>query len=352
MNFVTRFKNMILLTAAGLLVAIPPRLADAHNGGVVLQLQDNKIVVGHNDEVPGVPIDMTARAFTSLFRPELYGQDIPSFLTLFDAPAGTDRFPAGVNIYWDFLPMNANGVTSNLLYWNGQGTTVSSVNFGAVPQANVTMGLYNVTDGTTALVTGSPDMVAGDLLGYVDSPGSTLQMHRHNFFLLDDGDGGIPPTTVPEGVYLIAMQLRAEGYFTSEPFYIVPGTYELNSQSLEPLNAAFAWVRQNTDTLIRPGDYNFDGQVNAGDFTTWRSQYGSAGPFPINGDYADGTRDGTVNAADYVFWRKKLGAGSGSAAILSAPVPEPSVIILMAAVSVTLLVRRRCNSLVKRAHFV
>ena len=297
MNVATRIASMILLTAATLAIAISPRWASAHNGGVVVQLKNNKIVVGADTEEPGDLPDMTARVFQSLLRPDLYGQDIPSFLSLSAAPAGTDPLPPVTNVYWDFLPMTVNGVTSNLLYWNGQGTTVASVNFAAVPQAGVTMGLYNVTDGTSAAVSGTPDMVAGSLLGITEQAGSGLRMHRHNFFLLDDGDGGIPPTTVPEGIYLLAMQLRMNGYIASDPFYVVADTYNhFSTQLLDPLNAALAWANQRVDTLVLPGDYDFDGDVDAGDFAEWRSQYGSTGPFPINGDYADGTRDGTVNA--------------------------------------------------------
>jgi hypothetical protein len=334
----------MMFTAAFLAILISPRSASAHNGGVVVQLKNNKIVVGSDTEQPGDEPDMTARVFPSLFRPDLYGQDIPSFLSLSNAPAGTDPLPPVTNVYWDFLPMTVNGVTSNLLYWNGQGTTVASVNFGAVPQAGVTMGLYNVTDGTSALVSNTPDMVAGSLLGITEPAGSGLRMHRHNFFLLDDGDGGIPPTVVPEGIYLLAMQIRMDGYIASDPFYIVPDTFNhFSALGLDPLNAAMTWVSQRTDTLILNGDYDFDGDVDDADFAEWRGQYGSTGPFPIGGDYADGTRDGTVNAADYVFWRKYRNAGSGSGAGLStSSVPEPSSLMLCSIVAggVMLCVRR------------
>ena len=331
MNVATRIASLILFTAATLALAISPRLARAHNGGIVVQLKNNKIVVGADTEQPGDLPDMTARSFQSLLRPDLYGQDIPSFLSLSDAPAGTDPLPPVTNVYWDFLPMTVNGVTSNLLYWNGVGTTVASVHFGAVPKAGVTMGLYNVTDGTSALVSATPDMVAGSLLGITEAAGSGLRMHRHNFFLLDDGDGGIPPTTVPEGIYLLAMQLRMNGYIASDPFYVVADTYNhFSTQFLDPLNAALAWVGQNTDTLIRPGDYNFDGQVNAGDYATWRSQFGSAGPFPINGDFADGNRDGRVDAADYVYLRdRQAGSAVGTGGAAGAGVPEPTSMLFL-----------------------
>ena len=328
------------------------RLAYAHNGGIIVQLQNGKLVTGLDNEQPGGSPDMDERVFSSLLRPDLYGQDVPSFLSLSNPPPETDPLPPGTDIGWDFLPMTIGGVTSNLFYWDGQGTTLQDVEFGVVPQANVTLGIYNVTDNESALIDGSSDMIAGALLGTTDSTGSGLRLHRHNWFLLDDGDGGIPPTVVPEGIYLIALQLRMEGYMTSEPFFVVPGTYELISESLESLNAAVSWVQQNVDSLILDGDYNFDGKVDAFDYEAWRAQFGSTGPWPINGDYADGNRDGTVDAADFVVWRKHLGASAAinsSAANFAASngsalaaVPEPSILLTaLHAAAIAMLCRRQ-----------
>ena len=62
-----------------------------------------------------------------------------------------------------------------------------------------------------------------------------------------------------------------------------------------------------------PGDYDFDGDVDAADYPRWRSLYGNDISLDANAD-ADGNDDGVVDAADYVVWRKNLGrtAGSGS----------------------------------------
>jgi hypothetical protein len=352
MRILVRQKRMI---GMGVLVAsmmsAPSHWANAHFGGFLVQARDGYLITGFDSETPGgSDVDWNVRALGSLFSPSYYS-DLPSFLSLRDPPPGTQALPPATNIYWDFLPMTANGYTSNLLYWNGQGTTLADVRFGPVPipplATDVTMGIYNVTDGASAFVSDTPNMVAGALLGVTDNTGSGLRLHRHNYFLLDDGDGGIPPTNVAEGVYLIALQLRMPGFGTSRPFYVVPGTYQLIAQSLDSLNAAVAWVGQNADLLIRPGDYNFDGIVNQADHMTWMAQFGSSGPCPINGDCADGNRDGPINAADYVFWRKVAGGAGLSAGLpLGRPtyVPEPSSLMLTgwAAICVLSGLKPRC----------
>jgi hypothetical protein len=327
---VKKFSQMKIVLAALTVVCIVNSTVEAHNGGILIQGQDGKLILGLDSEAPGEPPQMGVYVESSLLRPTLYGQDLPSFLSLASPPAGTDALPEGTDIYWDFLPMTVDGVTSNLFYWDGEGTSVDDVQFGLVPQAGVTMGIYNITDSgnPSGSVDGSDQMVPGNLIGKTDSTGSGLRLHRHNFFLLDDGDGGIPPTVVPEGAYLIAIQLRMEGFITSDPFFVVAGTFELVSNSLESINAAVSWVDQNKDALILDGDYDFDGEVDADDYTAWRQQFGATGPFPIDGAYADGNGDGIVDAADYVVWRNNVSTSSAVAEANSTSIPEPSSSIL------------------------
>lgn len=345
MDFSNRVKQITLIgiVLTGMILISAP-WANAHFGGFIVQLQNGSLVIGQDSETPGGQPDWNTKAVGSLFAPEQYS-DLPSFLSLASAPAGTQALPPLASIYWDFLPMSTDGYTSNLLYWNGQG----SVDFGPVPippgATDVTLGIYNTTDvgNPSAIVSDTPDMVAGALLGVTNTVGSGLRLHRHNYFLLDDGDG-VAPTNIAEGVYLVALQLDMPGYGTSRPIFVVPGTYGLISQTggVTKLNTAVAWVNENAALLIRDGDYDFDGDVDTADYTTWMQQFGSTGPWPINGDFADGNRDTIVNAADYVLWRKFQGeGGAGSGAGLSGSVPEPSLLTLFGGTAAALLLLRK-----------
>jgi CSLREA domain-containing protein len=65
-----------------------------------------------------------------------------------------------------------------------------------------------------------------------------------------------------------------------------------------------------------PGDYNFDGVVNAGDYTVWRNTLGATNDLRADGSGEEfGVPDGVVDELDYAFWKAnfgnvlKLGAG-------------------------------------------
>lgn len=85
------------------------------------------------------------------------------------------------------------------------------------------------------------------------------------------------------------------------------------------------------------GDYNFDGKVDAADYTVWRDTSGQSGA----GLPADGNGDGTVNEADYLLWTSNYGATAQFSGAVS--VPEPTCVciaLLAAALSTTLRARR------------
>jgi hypothetical protein len=90
--------------------------------------------------------------------------------------------------------------------------------------------------------------------------------------------------------------------------------------------------------LAVDGDYNSDHHVDQQDYSVWRIVFGSR-TFPM----ADGNHNGVVDAGDYTVWRDHLGTslGSGGAATLVSPVPEPSA-ALMSATAFTLLAEWMC----------
>ena len=86
----------------------------------------------------------------------------------------------------------------------------------------------------------------------------------------------------------------------------------------------------SVDELALPvGDYNFDGVVDAADYTVWRDSLGST----TIAD-ADGNGDGTVDQADYDLWANAMSAPAASS------VPEPSTALLLSAGIVSAIRRR------------
>jgi hypothetical protein len=73
-----------------------------------------------------------------------------------------------------------------------------------------------------------------------------------------------------------------------------------------------------------PGDFNFDGSVDAADYVVFRKEFGAiVSPFSS----PDGNGDGVVNAADYGVWRANFGKD------LHSSEPAGSVVASAAAVS-------------------
>ncbi len=83
------------------------------------------------------------------------------------------------------------------------------------------------------------------------------------------------------------------------------------------------------------GDYNGNGVVDVGDYTTWKNSYGS-----VENLAADGNSDGVVDLADYTVWRDAFaGVPNGYAA--GASVPEPSGWLLMVLAGLLSVARSR-----------
>ncbi len=101
------------------------------------------------------------------------------------------------------------------------------------------------------------------------------------------------------------------------------------------LEVDFDNVRLSTAPAV-VGDYNFNGTVDAADYTIWRDTLNQTG----DGLAADGNNDGTVNQADHTFWANRFG-NTASGETETTSVPEPSSALLLFAAMGMLVVRRR-----------
>jgi len=121
---------------------------------------------------------------------------------------------------------------------------------------------------------------------------------------------------------------------TSPGQYFVRVTGSTDSVQLYQLNL----VAQAMLSVL-PGDYNHDGIVDAADYAVWRDSLGESGPNLA----ADGNGNGVVDNADYNVWKTNFGATSGSGTLVAvSTVPEPaSATLLLLAVSLLLVARRR-----------
>ena len=98
-------------------------------------------------------------------------------------------------------------------------------------------------------------------------------------------------------------------------------------------------IRQIVGPARIPGDYNYDGVVDAADYDVWASAFGIV--VPVAGLAADGNADGMVDAADYTIWRDALTTGAGST--FQSSVPEPSSLTIFLVILSLIGYRYRCS---------
>jgi Dockerin type I domain len=103
-----------------------------------------------------------------------------------------------------------------------------------------------------------------------------------------------------------------------------------------------AWAHQ-----LPWADFNGDGQVDAGDYATWRQNFGAT---VTPGGDGDANGDGIVDSVDYTFWRGQLGQSDGMSSLTSSQVPEPGslVTILIAVVCCWAILPMQVQSLTKK----
>ncbi|MGD9634663.1 MAG: cellulase family glycosylhydrolase [Pirellulales bacterium] len=96
-------------------------------------------------------------------------------------------------------------------------------------------------------------------------------------------------------------------------------------QASQTDKAAMAVLQPHFADLVR-GDFNFDGAVDAADYTVWRDSFGQTGA----GLDADGNIDGIVDELDLNLWAANFDAAPGGGSLARAAVPEPAGLWLLA----------------------
>jgi hypothetical protein len=296
---------------------------------VLLQIMDSKIVLGGvDDQTFSGTLGM--RVHSGAFNSSFLTAD-PGFLSFahgnFNMPSGAGGFPALHNVNFDLLPMTVGQTAANLLYWNGadtgaNGLTVDDVAF--APSVGVN---WQVLDGTSTWITvnGDDSFVPGGLIQRTSddiNPNDGVDsgaMHKHVAMRVVDGGLGSPP---PQGVYMVAWQIRSGGFESSDPLVMLHRT---SGAPAAALTAAVAWADANYDALTTPplpGDFDLSGQVDGNDFLTWQRNLG------------------TPAATDLAVWRDAM--TSGTAVIAATAVPEPATPLLATfGALAALAVRRR-----------
>lgn len=105
----------------------------------------------------------------------------------------------------------------------------------------------------------------------------------------------------------------------------LPGLEELGiPPEILDLQLGLAGQLRGTGTVpVIPGDANFDGYVDGGDYTIWADNFMATGKIWGDGDF---TGDGIVDGADYSIWADHYAPAPPPAMALA--VPEPSTLIL------------------------
>jgi hypothetical protein len=133
---------------------------------------------------------------------------------------------------------------------------------------------------------------------------------------------------------------------THDRRFDVAEVYQLTSANSNPVRVAdieislinafqYSMPAMSVTTLVLrsfiDGDFNGNGIVNADDLAVWRTNLGMTAAHFTDGD-AD--RDGDVDGADFLAWQRNLGAVAPNAFPTQSPVPEPTSLIMLAALAI------------------
>ena len=87
------------------------------------------------------------------------------------------------------------------------------------------------------------------------------------------------------------------------------------------------------------GDFNYDGTVDAADYTRWKDNLGLS-YLALNGN---GSGAATVVQADYLLWKTNFGLSAATGSEGAAAVPEPVALLLALLALAAAPLRVRCG---------
>lgn len=204
-----------------------------------------------------------------------------------------------------FGPVNGPGSYTG----TGTVTFLNTFSPGASPAA-VSFGGDVSLESATSLAIELGGTAAGSQYDTVAAAGSVALGGVLDVSLL----AGFMPTPGDE-FQIVSSTGGVNGKFTSATLPSLTGAnWQLRYQS----NAVFLRVAIQ-------GDYNFDGHVDAADYSLWRDSLGQVGA----GLAADGNGDGRIDAGDLGVWNSNFGQSIAGGAASLAAVPEPASLALL-----------------------
>lgn len=195
------------------------------------------------------------------------------------------------------------------------------------------MGVESYDDATTPKLLGSlgVDATTRDVMyidpgtGYLTETGITVDSNWHHYQVRLDFTGDLYSTSL-DNVPLLSQPIAfvdgPSSTFSDADIAAFGAGADIASQN----QTATAFFDNFIVRQIAPGDYNFDGTVNAADYVIWRHNAGASQPSLA----ADGDGNGVINQADFAVWRSNFGTAAPASSATISAVPEPTGIALAA----------------------
>ena len=253
-----------------------------------------------------VQIDFTNRLISKILTQDLdicltshIGDD--SYNDMGTLTSGDLGYPGFFQYGATFPPNNGYWDDRQLYFVGLHGGTVAS------PGGITQMGMWTLEGSKFQIV---PD----GILGYT---GSYFDVEE-----LNDSISHLGPGTCVIG------QATVDGLYPAGPG--TQAVFDEEGWGAAPVQATLAYVL--------PGDANGDGKVDINDLTIVLSHYGQTGMAWTQGEF---TGDGTVDINDLTIVLAHYGQSVGAFAAATAPVPEPSCVVLLGIAVAGLLARAR-----------